>query len=143
MRPGVQEIAPGLYQAAFADAVAWTDAPLHVDVAVIMCGGALPSLKTQIELTIDDNANGCPVLPLVQDVASLVAHQRVLSVCHVGENRSGLLSALILIKRGLTPQAAITIVQTRGPHNSPTQPHSFWNSGFVRQVAALPSSQDA
>jgi hypothetical protein len=44
------------------------------------------------------------------------------------------LSALILVERGVVPAEAVTLVQERGPHNSPTQPHSFWNPGFVQQV---------
>lgn len=135
----MQEIAPGLYQAALAHASTWTAAPQHVDVAVLMASQAEP-LPAGIEhqyFPIDDDAAGCNHLDEVRSLASTLAQQRVLTVCHMGENRSGLLSALILIARGMDAATAVRTVQTRGPHNSPTQAHSFWNPGFVKQVLAL------
>lgn len=137
MKPGVQEIAPGLYQAAFTDAMQWVTASDHVDVAVLMCGGTLPHSIPQIDFPIDDNASGCDRLAAVQELARSISTQRVLSVCHMGENRSGLLSALVLIARGESPEHAVALVQTNGPHNSESQPHSFWNPGFIKQVLDL------
>ena len=129
---GVCEIAPGLYQATWIDASTWTGS---VDVLVYMAGDAQvnPHIP-QISFPIDDNAEGCDQFAEVQALAKSVVSKQVLTVCQVGENRSGLLSALILIERGWHPVSAVTTVQYYGPHNSPTQPHSFWNPGFVRQV---------
>jgi hypothetical protein len=137
MKSGVQKIAPDLYQSSWDDAVKWHDMSNYVDIAVVMCGGKLPQSITQIEFPIDDNANGCDCFSAVQELAKSVSTQRVLSVCHMGENRSGLLSTLILISRGESPAQAVALVQTNGPHNSPTQAHSFWNPGFVKQVLWL------
>ena len=132
LRSGVCEIAPSLYQAAWTDASTWTGS---VDVLVCMAGNAHvnPNIP-QISFPIDDNAEGCDRFVEVQNLAKSVATQRVLTVCHMGENRSGLLSALILVERGWYPVSAVTTVQFYGPHTSPSQPHSFWNPGFVRQV---------
>ena len=132
LRGGVCEIAPGLYQAAVADASTWTGS---VDVLVSMAGDAQvnPNIP-QISFPIDDNANGCDRFADVQALAKSVASRQVLAVCQIGENRSGLLSALILVARGWHPISAVTTVQYHGPHHSATQPHSFWNHGFVRQV---------
>ena len=139
MKPGVQQIADGLYQSALAHASTWTEAPQYVDVAVLMATPAepLPVGVRHIMCPIADNAEGCTCLEAVKALASSISTERVLAVCHMGENRSGLLSALILIARGMDSQEAIRLVQERGPHNSPTQAHSFWNPGFIRQVAAL------
>jgi hypothetical protein len=92
---------------------------------------------------IDDDANGSPVFDEVRALARSVSKRRVLSICHMGENRSGLLSALILVERGMTPQGAVTAVQQLGPLNSPDQTTSFWNPGFVRQVLSLSSNAPA
>lgn len=138
----IKEIAPGLFQSALNHAVAEMDKEFQakIDVIVIMAEadvfqrcGDLPILLTPI----DDNPAGTDRLQYVQNIAALVARKRVLTICHVGENRSGLLSALILIERGTTPEDAVALVQKNGPHNSPTQLHSFWNPGFVKQVLAL------
>ena len=139
MRPGVQKIADGLWQGALAHASVWSCANEHIDVAVLMAGVAepLPFGVEHIWFPINDNADGCECFMDVRALAHQVAKQRVLTICHMGENRSGLLSALILVERGISPQDAVALVQARGPHNSPTQPHSFWNPGFVRQVLAL------
>lgn len=137
MRPGVQQIAPGLYQSALAHASAWNAVGV-VDVAVLMATPVepLPVGVDHIVAPIDDNADGCDRLDDVRALAKEVAGKRVLSICHMGENRSGLLSTLILIQRGMAPADAVALVQKNGPHNSPTQPHSFWNPGFVRQALA-------
>lgn len=139
MRPGVQRIAEGLYQAALAHASVWTGATECVDVAVLMAQPVepMPVGVEHITFPINDNADGCECLDVVRAIARSVATQRVLTICHMGENRSGLLSALILVERGEAPSEAVRIVQENGPHNSPTQPHSFWNPGFVRQVKSL------
>lgn len=97
----------------------------------------MPPGVEHIVFPIDDNANGSDQFDAVRDLAHSVANRRVLAICHMGENRSGLLSALILADRGIPPAEAVQTVQREGPHNSPTQAHSFWNPGFVRQVLAL------
>ena len=133
LQGGVREIAPGLYQAAWTDASTWTGG--SVDVLVYMAGDAQvnPNIP-QISFPIDDNAEGCDRFADVQTLAKSLASKQVLTVCQIGENRSGLLSALILVARGWDPISAVTTVQYHGPHHSATQPHSFWNPGFVRQV---------
>ncbi len=53
------------------------------------------------------------------------AGDRVLVRCQAGLNRSGLVSALILIKDGATPQEAIDVIRThRGPD-------ALFNNSFV------------
>ncbi len=139
MRPGVRRIADGLYQSALAHASLWNCAAEHVDVAVLMATlvEPMPLGVECVVFPIDDNANGCDRLDEVRALAKSVAHRRVLTICHMGENRSGLLSALILTERGVTPRDAVAMVQANGPHNSPSQQHSLWNPGFVKQVEEM------
>jgi protein-tyrosine phosphatase len=139
MRPGVQKIAPDLWQSALAHLAFWPCLREHVDLIVLLAARVeeLPSGVEVIDYPIDDNADGSPVFNGVRALAKALKNQRVCTVCHVGENRSGLLSALILVERGVKPSNAVRMVQERGPYNSPTQPHSFWNPGFVGQVLEL------
>ena len=139
-RPGVREIAPGLYQSALAHASVDTEIVKHVDVAVLMASLAEPmppGLQELVIFPIDDNAAGTEHFEAVRNIARTVKDQRVLTICHMGENRSGLLSTPILVERGMKPKDAVALVQKNGPVNSSDQTHSFWNPGFVRQVLEL------
>lgn len=136
MKPGVRQIADGLYQAALAHASLWNCVAEHVDVAVLMASAAepMPEGVEHIYFPINDDANGTEHFEDVRKLAQQLAPRRVLTICHMGENRSGLLSALILVARGMSNEAAIALVQQNGSHNSPSQAHSLWNPGFVRQI---------
>ena len=141
MRPGIREIAPGLFQSALVHASNETVISASVDVTVLMAALVEPPPSTPrfVYFPIDDNAAGSPQFEEVRALAASVATSRVLSLCHMGENRSGLLSALILVERGVPPALAVAVVQNRGPVNSSGQTHSFWNPGFVAQVLSLGS----
>jgi len=86
--------------------------------------------------TIADNPAGCDCLEHVQSLVRGVKDKRVLFICAMGENRSGLAAALWLIENGLTPDAAITLLREKVKPNT-DQPHVLWNPGFERQVRAL------
>ncbi len=136
----IKKIAPGLWQSALAHVLPnWNSisADCHTIALMATLAEPLPGNVPLIYFPIDDNASGTDRLDTIRELAKMLANVPVLTVCHIGENRSGLLSALILVERGYKPAEAVALVQREGPHNSPTQAHSFWNPGFVRQVLEL------
>lgn len=77
---------------------------------------------------------GLPEPDLLESLARWVHEQReagrtVLIHCEAGQNRSGLVTALYLIRfRGLDPEAAIELIQEkRGPN-------ALWNGSFLRYL---------
>jgi len=124
----------------------WQTGTLHeeripindVDVVFWMCGQAPPAPfgKILIDYPIPDDPDGLPK-EVFQDLWALACALRdknILTVCNAGENRSGLVSVLVLLARGLNVERAISIVQENGPRYSADKEHAFWNPGFVRQV---------
>ena len=88
-----------------------------------------------IYFPIDDNADGldAETFKVCIALADFLKDFKVLTICHMGENRSGLLSSLILGARGVDAETAVKTVQQRGNPNK-DRGYSFWNPGFVRQV---------
>lgn len=59
---------------------------------------------------------------------------KVLTVCSMGENRSGLLSALVYhAKYGGEGRDIVEIIRSKAKPNT-SQPYVLWNPGFYRQV---------
>lgn len=135
----MKQIAEGLWQ----DGVHWFDAgPPLPDVEVVIFASEydhrmVPDGADGIEMPFPDDANGVSptILEALRGLCAGVAHRRVLTVCSVGENRSGLLSALILMARGMSAEDAISTVQKNGPAR--THDHALWNPGFLRQLRDL------
>lgn len=154
LRPGIREIAPGLSQGALAHVVRdWaTEVHGHFDCVLLMAEEVEQIPRYQggpgvVLLPIADNADGLPSSELhfvMGFIAAMSAiFPRILTVCHMGENRSGLASCCILHCRdNMTGDAAADLVQQNGPLNSPTQETSFWNPGFNRQIRGLGASGD-
>lgn len=138
----IREIAPNLWQGALRHVVEdWETIKDKFETVLLLADEVerIPRERDIYTFAIPDDPDGLSqnaFWQLVGFAAAFKAH-RVLTVCHMGENRSGLMSALILIHRGMAPNAAADLVQMNGPHNSPSQPHSFWNPGFNRQVRTI------
>ena len=90
---------------------------------------------TTIQLPFDDSLEGVPpqVFTNLTKICKEISTQNVVTVCSQGENRSGLLSALILYYRGHTMQNAIDLIRDKVPAVS-SGPHALWNGGFVKQL---------
>lgn len=72
------------------------------------------------------------------------AGDRVLVRCQAGLNRSGLVSALILIKDGITPERAIEIIRAnRGPDALFNQHYVDWLLSEAAHFMGMSSSQEA
>lgn len=145
---GIAQIEPGLYQGALACVLAqWTDIQDKVDTVILLAGGLSGGIGTipqelgmsYYDFPILDDANGLPsdVFWQLFGFCGALAHKKVLVVCHMGENRSGLAACMILIHRGHLPTEAVQLVHTKGNHLSKTQPHSFWNPGFNKQILTI------
>jgi protein-tyrosine phosphatase len=141
---GITQIDDGLFQGGVLDVQReWANLKEHVDVVLVLTNefgdhGLLPDDGPQIiYFGIPDCATGLDqhVFDELRARCAALADKRVLTVCFMGENRSGLASALVLMARGKAPADAAKLVHERGPHRSVSQPHSFWNPGFNRQVA--------
>lgn len=134
-----KQIADKLWQGALAH-VSQDGYPEGVEVVLLMAERveALPNAANVpvLYLPIPDNPDGLTEEQFAQvyGLCRAVQGACVLTICHMGENRSGLASALLLCLRGMEPAAAVKLVQTNGPHNSSNAPHSFWNPGFNKQV---------
>ena len=135
-----KEIAPGLWQSPLHSLIdEWDELQQHVDVIVVMAlGGDLTVLNAPLVLhfPISDDPAGCEQIGQVRVLAGILSSYSVLTVCQMGENRSGLLSALILRARGDSPEKAVRTVQQNGPSTTDPERGSFWNPGFVQQVLA-------
>ncbi len=137
----IKKITEGLYQGALRH-VSEDGVPEGVDAIVLMAEKAEP-IDTDVPifyLPIPDDPNGLDndVFNVVYALANyMIKFKTVLTVCHMGENRSGLMSVLILIVRGVMSYDAIDLVQNCGPVNSTDCKHSFWNPGFVTQAEDL------
>lgn len=116
----------------------WDDDTAGIDVVWILAplaepipGDGLPILWSPIP----DDPNGVPSYTLKQlrFWAELLQNKRVLTCCHMGENRSGLASALLLIAQGKSAQEAIDTVRAAGPPLT-DNPYLLWNPGFVAQL---------
>ena len=139
------EVEPGLYQGAMRIVVEnWEEIRGAIDV-VLICAHTVEFIPeeyipavTKIVFCIPDDPNGLDeeTLARLRAICEFVKDQRVLTVCHMGENRSGLASALILIARGRTSQEAIRLIRASGAVRSHGKPYLLWNPGFVKQVEA-------
>lgn len=56
----------------------------------------------------------------------------VATFCHMGHNRSGLASVLLMVRRGIPVEEAVAALHRHRLEGN--DPHLFWNPGFVRQV---------
>ena len=90
-----------------------------------------------VHYPIDDNDQGLDedVFLRLYHLVDSLSDLRILTVCHAGENRSGLVSTMTLIAREIPVEEAIRTVQANG--NANYGDHSFWNPGFVAQVRRL------
>ena len=138
------QIEPGLWQGAMR-LVAEEGLPEDVDV-VLICAHEVERIDVgydsgivKIVFPVPDEPSGldAETFTRLMDLCFWVARRRVLTVCHMGENRSGLASCLILMARGKTAEEAIAAIRASGPPRSSGKPYLFWNPGFVQQVKAL------
>ena len=137
--PGVSKIEDGLYQGALSCVVKHWDEIKDLFDWIVLCATEVEKLprgeRHILYCPIDDNDQGISedaFRLLWLNVAS--GNGRLLTICHMGENRSGLASAMALIMRGHNVEDAITTVRREGNKISPGVPHSFWNEGFARQL---------
>lgn len=138
----MKRIAEGLWQAS---AMRGFEIPKEAEVVFWLCGNApkkhhaLSTDRTLIDFEIPDDPTGLPDA-VFQDLVEYARDYKdagIITVCAMGENRSGLMSALVLIARGVPVEEAIATVQQNGNVNSlpaETKGHSFWNAGFAEQV---------
>jgi len=125
------QIAEGLFQAPACTVNTLPD----VDVIFWCCGGSHPipefGKQVVIDYSFNDDPNGTDpeTYANLKTLAKFVRNQRVLTVCQAGQNRSGLVSALILKARGFTTEQAISTVQA--------QNGALWNPGFLGQLRGL------
>ena len=139
----IYDVAPGLKQGALAHvSQRW---PVEdVDVVLLMADEIekIPCTVPVFTFSIADDPHGMPDDEFWRLYATvrLFAPWRVLTVCHMGENRSGLASVMILVARGMPVKDAIATVRRAGPAISVGQPHLFWNPGFAAQVERLLAS---
>jgi len=98
----------------------------------------LPAKVPLLQTPIPDDPNGLPdaLFAYLQRWAKVLSGVRVLTVCHMGENRSGLASALLLMAQGKTAQGAIAAIRASGTPLT-DNPYFLWNPGFVRQLEAV------
>lgn len=145
MSSKIKQITAHLFQGALAH-VASEGIPDAVDLVFLMAQEAeriaLPVGKrmTFVYLPIADDPTGCSgaLFEKLRSWARSAYGHNVLTICHMGENRSGLMSALILYEvAGYTGNSAVTTVQQYGPINSSHAPHALWNPGFVKQIREL------
>ena len=117
------EISEGLWQVS---AKHWPDEVPDVDVVIyawplpITIDGHPPLGGVHyVQVTFGDHDHA-PMDDAVWDslVALTRAHagRRVMTVCKEGKNRSGLMSALILVARGVPVEEAIALVKANGSH---------------------------
>ena len=135
-----KEIESGLWQSPLHSVIEeWNELRQHVDIIVVMTlGGDLTAINAPLVMhfPIPDDPGGCEQIGQVRMLARILSSYRVLTVCQMGENRSGLLSALILQARGASPEEAVQTVQQKGPATTDPERGSFWNPGFVQQILA-------
>lgn len=109
---------------------------------VIVCADeylVLPS-SNKLVIPFDDSTDGVPVstLLLLQYVIAGIEGRElnVLTVCHMGENRSGFVSALILMFEGYSAEDAISLIREKvSPLTD--NPYTLWNEGFVKQLKEM------
>lgn len=90
--------------------------------------------------SIPDDANGLgkEVFMQVERMSRVVADgvrrgEKTLVFCQAGENRSGLMCALVLRHFDYSTAAAIARVREKVPPIT-QMPHVLWNPGFVREL---------
>src|SRR3990167_6331127 len=88
-----------------------------------------------IGFPVPDDPNGLNsgTFKELSKLCRIIGDSTVLTVCHMGENRSGLASALILVHYGYSPTEAIDLIRKQVQPNSDA-PHVLWNPGFVKQL---------
>ncbi len=120
----------------------WPEHPPQVDIVITACENTpiisyVPMIVVPFKdfdhIMLDDGLFSalCGLAEGVKDLC-------VLTVCSEGRNRSGLFSALILIKRGMKVQEAIETVKRRARY--PGSNEALTNQMFI---AALRSLEDA
>lgn len=119
----------------------WPSYETHIDALVVMAPWVeLIPAKVAYYYPIDDNDQGLPDVEfdrLSEFLRTIPReHRRIMTICHMGENRSGLASVLRLIHNGVGTDDAIDLVRSTVKPRS-GQPHVFWNPGFVAQVRRL------
>lgn len=97
-----------------------------------------PDLAPRIFVPFGDHTHA-PINTAVWDslIALTKAHaqRRVLTICSQGKNRSGLMSALILIARGVSVETAIAQVKERG--SKPGSVEALSNKEFLKALRNL------
>jgi hypothetical protein len=134
-------IFPGIRQQALAFLVKnWESDVAGADIVWLMADEVerIPSGIPVLRTPIDDNANGLPdeTVTGLYKWACVLRGANVCTVCHMGENRSGLASVLLMLARGVPTSRAIALAQAH-PAISGGQSHTFWNPGFVAQVRRM------
>lgn len=138
MHVEIKQIADNLWQAPLHAAVAGPLPPIKQIVSMVQFPDvAIADDVDVLELPIDDNPSGTDRFDDLDDYADVLKDTPLMTVCHMGENRSGLFSAMVLVHRGVTPRAAVDTVQNNGPQTTHDHDTSFWNPGFVNQVLRM------
>ena len=114
------KVSEGLWQVG---ANHWPDDVPDVDVVIhawplpIATDGHPPLGTTlYVSVSFGDHDHGPidgAVIDTLRALAKAHAHRRVMTVCKEGKNRSGLMSALILMERGMDTEDAIALVKER------------------------------
>lgn len=131
-----------------------SEIPQDATVVFWLCGRAprrslaLSKDRVLVDYEIPDDPNGldAAVFDDLVDLARMYKDCGCMTVCQMGENRSGLMSTLILIARGVETEEAIKTVQDNGNMNSvqsQAKGHSFWNPGFAAQVRRAFGTREA
>lgn len=88
-----------------------------------------------IDFPVPDSEKGLEQdqIETLWSLVNSVKDKKILTVCQAGQNRSGLVSAMVLMARGLPVETAIGKVQA---HNG-----ALWNPGFQRQLHQIARSR--
>jgi hypothetical protein len=126
----MHEVEEGLWQSSAYDAARM---PLTTDFMLWLCYESSPPHDSRVfYFPIPDSAEGLSIEHFwgLYGICQVLEGRTVTTVCAMGQNRSGLASAMILIARGWRVGDAIARVQTKIPNG-------LWNEGFVDQLRQL------
>ncbi len=141
--PAFQQINDWLWQGSMMRWAYTSEPAPDVGTAVVLAefmGDTLDWLEDEMEvvfLPFDDSEEGVPFdvwNQLVDRLKAIDHTEGVVTICQAGENRSGLVSALLLgLKEDLPPDEAIALIRKQINPNT-TMEHVLWNKGFVSNL---------
>jgi len=132
------KITDGLYQTGISRGPFTDLSKIDIVIDATYEGVLLPSHINYVAIPFNDSTEGVPEdrFWLLRALCQTLKHKSILTVCSMGENRSGLLSALILYYRGHTMPEAIQMIRDAVPPVSEV-PHVLWNPAFEKQLLEL------